>query len=99
MICRPHSSTPFTACHCAGDLKRLIYGLDSYGLLCGANNTYKDTVMDFTDKPNLYYLEALELLDPANIMYAKTVCVSSCPTVAEQCSISSTPCTKNAQYR
>lgn len=91
--CLQHTSS------CTGELKRLVYGLDSHGLLCGANNTYKDTVMDLTDKPNLYYLDALELLDPANIMYARTVCVSSCPSVEEQCGLSSLPCTNNTQYR
>jgi hypothetical protein len=55
-----------------------VYGIDSRGLLCGSNNTYNGSVMDLTDKPNLYYLNALELLDAANIMYAKTVCVASC---------------------
>lgn len=83
----------------AGDPKRLVYGLDSNGLLCGSNNTYKDTVMDLTDKPNLYYLEALELLDPTNLMYAKAVCVSECPSTDELCSLSNLPCTNNTQYR
>jgi choline transporter-like protein 2/4/5 len=83
----------------AGDPKRLVYGLDSHGLLCGANNTYKDTVMDLTDKPNLYYLDALELLDPSNLMYARAVCVASCPTADDVCGLSSLPCTNNTQYR
>lgn len=40
----------------AGDPRRLIYSLDSRGLLCGTNNTYRSTFVDLTDKPNLYYL-------------------------------------------
>jgi choline transporter-like protein 2/4/5 len=76
-----------------------VYGLDSHGLLCGSNNTYKGTVMDLTDKPNLYYLEALELLDPTNLMYARAVCVSECPSAEELCSLSNLPCTNNTQYR
>lgn len=86
-------------CQSAGDPRRLVYGLDSHGLLCGANNTYKDSFMDLIDKPNLYYLDALELLNPTNIMYARTVCVASCPTVDDQCALSSLPCTNNTQYR
>lgn len=76
-----------------------MYGIDSRGLLCGSNNTYNGSVMDLTDKPNLYYLNALELLDAANIMYAKTVCVASCPTVQEQCAVGALPCTNASQYR
>jgi choline transporter-like protein 2/4/5 len=76
-----------------------VYGLDSHGLLCGSNNTYKGSVMDLTDKPNLYYLEALELLDPTNLMYARAVCVSECPSTEELCSLSNLPCTNNTQYR
>eukprot|EP00879_Flechtneria_rotunda_P020927 GHRR01022035.1.p1 GENE.GHRR01022035.1~~GHRR01022035.1.p1 ORF type:complete len:473 (+),score=147.31 GHRR01022035.1:32-1420(+) len=83
----------------AGDPNRLIYGIDSHGLLCGSNNTYRNTSMDLTDKPNLYYLNALDLLDPTNLMYAKTVCVSDCPTSDDLCSISSLPCGNNSQYR
>lgn len=85
--------------HPAGDPRRLVYGLDSHGLLCGANNTYKDSFLDLTDKPNLYYLDALELLNPTNMMYARTVCVASCPTVEDQCAIGSLPCTNNTKYR
>jgi choline transporter-like protein 2/4/5 len=83
----------------AGDPNRLIFALDSQGMLCGANNTYRNTTLDLTTRPNLYYLNALDLLNPVNMLYAKTVCVSDCPTTANVCSRSSMPCTQDAQYR
>lgn len=39
-----------------GDPRRLVYALDSRGLLCGTNNTYRGGVVDLSDRPNLYYL-------------------------------------------
>lgn len=82
----------------AGDPNRLIYAIDSHGLLCGAQNSYKNTTIDLSDKPNLYYLNALDLLDPTNLMYAKTVCVSSCPSDKELCDVGALPCTSNKQF-
>lgn len=78
---------------------RLIYAIDSHGLLCGANNTYRNATLDLTSRPNLYYLNALDLLDPTNMLYAKTVCVSSCPTAEELCDIGAVPCTNTSQYK
>lgn len=75
-----------------------MYGLDSHGLLCGSNTTYKDTIMDLTGQPYLYYLDALELLDPANLMYARTVCVAECPSTEDLCSLQNLPCTNDTQY-
>jgi hypothetical protein len=40
----------------AGDARRLVYALDSRGMLCGTTNTYRNETLDLTDKPNLYYL-------------------------------------------
>jgi choline transporter-like protein 2/4/5 len=82
----------------AGDPNRLIYAIDSRGMLCGSVNTHENTTVDLTDKPNLYYLNALDLLKVSNLMYAKTICVSSCPTPQELCSIGQLPCTRNEQY-
>lgn len=75
-----------------------MYGLDSHGLLCGSNTTYKDTVMDLTGQPYLYYLDALELLEPANLMYARTVCMAECPSTEDLCSLHNLPCTNGTQY-
>lgn len=53
---RPYpQSAPPPRC-AAGDPRRLVYALDSRGLLCGTNNTYRAQGFDLTDKPNLYYL-------------------------------------------
>ncbi|KAI8472764.1 MAG: plasma-membrane choline transporter-domain-containing protein [Monoraphidium minutum] len=82
-----------------GDPRRLVYALDSRGLLCGTNNTYRGAAVDLTDKPNLYYLNALDLLDPATIPYAKSVCVAECPGEMQRCSLAAAPCTRDTTYR
>ncbi|GBF99304.1 choline transporter-like [Raphidocelis subcapitata] len=82
-----------------GDPRRLVYALDSRGLLCGTNNTYRDGSVDLTDRPNLYYLNALDLLDPVTLPYAKSVCVADCPSDFHRCSIGALPCTLTEQYR
>lgn len=82
-----------------GDPARLVYGIDSHGLLCGANNTYRNSTIDLTGKPYLYYLNALELLDATNLMYAKTVCVEACPGEQQLCGLEDLPCTNNQQYK
>ncbi len=46
----------------AGDTNRLVYGVDSYGMTCGSNNTWKGMVIDNTQRTNLYYLDPLQLL-------------------------------------
>ncbi|KAF8064488.1 CHER1 [Scenedesmus sp. PABB004] len=83
----------------AGDPNRLVYAVDSSGLLCGSVNTVGNTTIDLTDRPNLYYLNALDLLTPSNLPYAKSVCVSACPTAEELCDVGALPCTRNEQYR
>lgn len=83
----------------AGDANRLIYAVDSRGLLCGTNNSFRNSSIDLTGSPNLYYLNALDLLSPTNMLYAKTVCVSSCPGAEDACDIGDLPCTNNSQYR
>lgn len=82
-----------------GDANRLVYGIDSRGFLCGSNNTYRNTTIDLTLRPNLYYLNALDLLDPTNLMYAKTVCVLDCPTGTSVCNLTGMPCLQESQYR
>jgi choline transporter-like protein 2/4/5 len=54
--------------------------------------------MDLTGQPYLYYLDALELLEPANLMYARTVCVAECPSTEDLCSLHNLPCTNDTQY-
>jgi choline transporter-like protein 2/4/5 len=83
-----------------GDARRLAYGLDSRGLLCGANNSLGNgSYLDLTDRPNLYYLNTLDLLNASTIAYAKSVCVADCPGDAQRCRADALPCAAAAQYR
>jgi hypothetical protein len=83
----------------AGDSDRLIYGLDSYGFLCGTKNKIAGQEVDLTKRTNLYFLNPLELVDPRNYLYAKSVCVAKCPAPADRCDPKSIPCKKDNQYR
>ena len=76
-----------------------MYGLDSSGLLCGTDNAYRNGTVDLSAKPNLYYLNALDLLNLDTLLYAKSVCVDECPGTTDVCNTSSLPCTQNQQYR
>lgn len=63
-----------------GDPRRLIYGCDSFGNVCGASNAPIGSLafsgMDATDKPYLLYFD---LVDPRNSL---KICVSHCPSRA-----------------
>ncbi|GAX82666.1 hypothetical protein CEUSTIGMA_g10092.t1 [Chlamydomonas eustigma] len=81
-----------------GDINRLVYGVDSYGFTCGQKTTFMGQTFDLSSRPNLYYLNPLELLSVINIPFAKTVCVDTCPS-ASTCGISSFPCTDAKAFR
>lgn len=84
----------------AGRPERLEYGVDSYGNLCGTKNSWDGTDgPDLTYKKKLYYLNPLELLNPATIQTAKAICVEECPTAANVCGLAQFPCKASAQYR
>lgn len=55
--------------------------------------------MDLSDRKNLYYLNALDLVSTSDIPYAKRVCVSRCPDASNVCNHETLPCTSNAQYQ
>lgn len=80
----------------------MIYGYDSYGFLCGVDNkdliNIEESGPDLTQKKRLYYLNAMELLNPLNIKKAKSICVASCPTSADVCTLGDF-CTSNNQFR
>ncbi|KAH6925046.1 hypothetical protein HPB50_027404 [Hyalomma asiaticum] len=63
-----------------GDPRRLIYGCDSFGNVCGARNAPIGSLafsgMDATDRPYLLYFD---LADPRNSL---KICVSHCPSRA-----------------
>ena len=82
----------------AGDSRKLEYGVDSYGNLCGADNTRRGGP-DLSGAKNLLYLDALELLSPTNYLAAKSICVATCPGAESLCDITSLPCRNNTQYR
>lgn len=86
-----------------GSLDRLVYGYDSYGFLCGTNNDGDlDSVEgpDLTEFKKLYYLNPLELLNPTNFKSAKSICVKTCPTAANICSMSNaTDCQTGTLFR
>ena len=94
-------------CHCQSSLfkftgrpERLEYAIDSYGNLCGTKNDWDGTNgPDLTLKPKLYYLNPLELLNPATITTAKAICVEACPTATDVCGVANFPCRTAAQYR
>lgn len=61
-------AAPRRAAPRAGDPRRLVYAVDSRGLLCGANQTYRNATLDLSGQPNLHYLNALDLLAPGNLV-------------------------------
>ena len=82
-----------------GDPQRILYGLDSYGNYCGMLNVKANgTTVDLRHAPKLYYLDPLELLDPSNYYYARTVCVPECPGAMQRCDVGDFPCTDPNQY-
>jgi hypothetical protein len=83
-----------------GNVNRLVYGVDSYGFGCGSVNKWGNQSFDLTSKSKLYYLNTLDLIEPTNFAYAKSICVDKCPSVTSQCNMTtSLPCMKEEQYR
>ena len=84
----------------AGDPKLLTHGIDKFGFVCGSNNTLNDgTVVDLTNRQYLYYLDPFALLNVSNLPWADSICVDSCPSVADLCAVGSLPCQNSVQYR
>ena len=84
----------------AGDPKLLTHGIDKFGFVCGSNNTLSDgTVVDLTDRQYLYYLDPFALLNVSNLPWAESICVDSCPSVADLCEVGGLPCKNSIQYR
>ena len=85
-----------------GDPKRLYYGIDSYGNVCGSNNDWNGdgNGPDLRQQKRLYFLNPFELLNPLNYQYAKAICVPKCPSASDVCGVgSSLPCIQPNQYR
>ncbi|KAK9842492.1 hypothetical protein WJX81_002530 [Elliptochloris bilobata] len=82
-----------------GNPDRLTYGIDSYGNVCGADNTASGGP-DLRAAKKLYYLNPLELLQPSlAFLAARSVCVAACPSAADRCNVSALPCTADREYR
>lgn len=83
-----------------GEPEKILYGLDSFGNYCGMVNTRENgtVTIDLRNAKKLYYLDPLELLDPSNFFYARSVCVEECPTAANVCGSGDLPCTSNEQF-
>ncbi|GMH42050.1 hypothetical protein BSKO_09969 [Bryopsis sp. KO-2023] len=83
-----------------GNYNRLVYGYDSQGFLCGTDNSFLDgeTGPDLRNNKRLYYLNALELLDPLNFKAAKSICVAECPGEASKCGLGEV-CSDADQFR
>mmetsp|Transcript_33745 Transcript_33745/g.95482 ORF Transcript_33745/g.95482 Transcript_33745/m.95482 type:complete len:789 (-) Transcript_33745:181-2547(-) len=71
----------------AGNSAKLLYGSDSMGNVCGSINTFDGMELDLRDSKKLYFLDPFEVegLDIADLAFAKSVCVPSCPSVADLC--------------
>lgn len=78
----------------------MVYGYDSSGFLCGTKNDFQDGIEgpDLSKRKKLYYLNALELLNPSSISSAKSICVEECPSEADECAPGEI-CTDASQYR
>ncbi|GFR50844.1 hypothetical protein Agub_g13116 [Astrephomene gubernaculifera] len=81
-----------------GQPNRLLYGVDSYGMTCGTKNTLFNLTFDLTDAKNMHWLNPLDLLSSTGLLYAKTVCATSCPGAARVCSSDNLPCYNGTQF-
>ena len=84
---------------CAGNPDRLTYGIDSYGNVCGADNSAAGGP-DLRAQTKLYYLNPLDLLQPSlAFLAARSVCVAACPGASDQCAVAALPCAADHEYR
>lgn len=91
----PPASAPLRA----GNPDRLTYGIDSYGHVCGADNTAAGGP-DLRAATKLYYLNPLDLLQPSlAFLAARSVCVAACPGAGDQCAVAALPCAADNEYR
>lgn len=88
-------------CFHTGDPLRIIYGTDSFGNICGVDNTglevknatgHPNVGLDMTDYPYLYFR------DPLAVDSSLAICISACPRVNSSdsgvvsCQSDNTPC-------
>lgn len=108
LLCEPLSNV-YTWCVWAaihvdilrtGDPRRLAYGIDSFGNVCGAKNSWNgEEGPDFREYKKLYYLNPLDLLNATTFRSARAICVKECPSIQDLCDVDSLPCRAENQYR
>ncbi|KAG2493603.1 hypothetical protein HYH03_008120 [Edaphochlamys debaryana] len=67
-------------------------------MTCGSKNTLVNITWDLTNNKNMYYLNPLMLLTASGINYAKSICSTDCPGIAQQCGQSQMPCWNDNQF-
>ena len=78
-----------------GDWRRLLYGTDSNGNLCGVKN--KDGP-DFSNLKKIVYVDNVEFSQGVNFANARRVCAAECPNQGRVCTLESFPCSLNSQF-
>ena len=78
-----------------GDWRRLLYGTDSNGNLCGVKNSGGP---DFSSMKKIVYLDSTEYAQGVSFTNQRRVCASECPKKGRVCSSSSFPCSLNSQF-
>lgn len=70
-----------------GDPRRVVFGVDSYGNVCGANNG--DGKPDLSLARKLHFIDVTDVKNGAgdNILKAKRVCLSQCPGIDDTCTV------------
>ena len=78
-----------------GDWRRLLYGTDSNGNLCGVKNKGGP---DFSSMKKIVYLDSVELYKGSSFTNARRVCASECPKAGRVCTSANFPCSLNNQF-
>lgn len=73
-----------------GDWRRLLYGTDSNGNLCGVGK--------MKDYKKIVYLDDIEFSLGVGFSNARRVCASECPKAGRVCTVGDFPCSLNSQY-
>uniref|UniRef100_A0A7S1SUR8 Choline transporter-like protein n=1 Tax=Tetraselmis chuii TaxID=63592 RepID=A0A7S1SUR8_9CHLO len=86
-----------------GDVNKIMYGIDSMGNICGADNNWNGTEgPNLVSRTQLYYIMPYQILDALHLPWAKTICVEKCPGADDFCDITNhttVPCDTDAQFR
>ncbi|QDZ19122.1 choline transporter [Chloropicon primus] len=78
-----------------GDWRRLLYGTDSNGHLCGVKNKNGP---DFSSMRKIVYIDSMEPSLGVGFANARRVCASECPKGGRVCTAEDFPCSLDRQY-